>query len=67
VNINWCYSSGDDDERVDFEIGELQVDVYAVKSDDEIDEDVLGFLWDFREELLLEDGNRRERVRRSNQ
>jgi hypothetical protein len=35
------YSCRDDNERVNLKIGELQVDVYAVKSHDEINENVL--------------------------
>ena len=35
------YRSGDDDKRVNFKVGELQIDVNAVESDDEIEEDVL--------------------------
>jgi hypothetical protein len=47
------YSCWDDDERVDFKVGELQVDVYAVESDDEVEENVLRFLGDFSKKLHL--------------
>ena len=41
---------GDDDERVDFEISELAVDVNGVEARDEVDEDVVHALGDLFEE-----------------
>jgi hypothetical protein len=56
------YGCGDDDEGIDFEVGELEIDVDAVESDDKVNQDVLRFGRDMGEEILLQGGERRERL-----
>ena len=41
---------GDDDQRVDFEVGKLAVDVDGVEAGDEVDEDIVDSLGDFFQE-----------------
>jgi hypothetical protein len=60
------YGCGDDDEGIDFEVGELEIDVDAVESDDKVDQYVLSFGGDMGEEILLEGGERGERLGGSN-
>ena len=56
------YGRGDDDERVNFKVGELQIDVYTVESDNEIEEDVLRFCGNFGEKFFLDCGEGGETI-----
>jgi hypothetical protein len=50
------YSGWDNDERVDFEIGELEIDIDTVESDNKVDEDILRFGRDLGKKFLLKGG-----------